>query len=293
MNNNQKIFFDLQEKFTSIIYEYYDKQIIELAKLQKKNKDKLVQEIAKILLNETIKDEILDLSMSRKVTLRKKLYSLIDTIFKDEISKEQGFTKSLLEDVSKDKYYSNSYLYGLGVNYTLKPVKENVLKKILNKKIQGKNYSDRIWDNKNKVAKQMRVEVDQFLNGKTTVNEINSRVKKRFNQNWNNTDRLVRNEIGRVQEETNSYWRQAHDIKKVMYSATLDMKTCSDCSQYDGKVYDVSNAPTVPRHVLCRCTLISLVDEDWRPKSRYDNESKEKIDFTTYQEWKKQNLNDE
>lgn len=292
MNKYQKFFAELQEKLMISIYEIYDKEILELSKLQKKNKDTILQEIAYILLNYTIKDEILDLNAFKKVELKKKLHDLIDNTFKEEIAQEQDFAKDILNNVFKDKYYSNSYLYGLGISYTIKPVSDKVLKDIINKKIQEKMYLDRIGDNKNAVAKQVRIEVDRFLDGKTTVNQINTILTKKFNQNWYNTNRLVTNEIARVQEGANEVWREKHNIEKVLYSATLDMKTCSDCGAYDGEVYDNDKTVNLPRHIKCRCTYISLVREDWKPKFRLNNITKERITWQTFQEWKqKQNLN--
>lgn len=290
MNKYQKLFADLQEKFTALIYEKYDKEINKIAKIHKVSKQIILDEIARTLLQYNINNNILDLSMFDKAKLRQELFNLINETFKEEYKQESMFTKDFLDNVAMDKIYSNSYLLSIGINYSLKPVKENVLKKIINKKIDGKTYSDRIWNNKNKVAKQMKVEVDKFLNGKTTVNEINSVIGRRFDVNWTNTNRLVTDQIAIVQNEANKYWRQEHDIKKVMYCATLDMKTCSDCGQYDGKIYDVNKAPSVHRHVGCRCDLLSIVNENWKPKSRWDNESKNRINWQSYEEWKKNNV---
>ena len=290
MNKYQKLFADLQEKFTALIYEKYDKEINKIAKIHKVSKQIILDEIARTLLQYNINNNILDLSMFDKAKLRQELFNLINETFKEEYKQESMFTKDFLYNVAMDKIYSNSYLLSIGINYSLKPVKENVLKKIINKKIDGKTYSDRIWNNKNKVAKQMKVEVDKFLNGKTTVNEINSVIGRRFDVNWTNTNRLVTDQIAIVQNEANKYWRQEHDIKKVMYCATLDMKTCSDCGQYDGKIYDIDKAPAIHRHVMCRCDLLSIVNENWKPKSRWDNESKNRINWQSFEEWKK-NLN--
>lgn len=293
MNKYQQFFYDLQEKFMILLYEIYDGKIDTIREKQINNRDRFLNELAQILLNYNIDNNALDLSMLEKSKLKNSLNSTIDYIFKDEYDFEKTTTDEILEGVAKDKYYSNSYIYSMGIDYNLKVVSDKILNQILNKKIQGKTYSDRIWENKNKVAATLKKEVKDFLNGNTTVNEINSRVSKRFNQNWNNSKRLVTNEIGRVQEEANTHWREKHNIKKVMYCATLDLKTCSVCGALDGKVYDNDNAPNLPKHVICRCTLISLVNENWRPKQRIDNETKQRIDWQSYEEWYKSQSDNE
>ncbi|MDU1068182.1 minor capsid protein [Clostridium sp.] len=288
MNRYQKFFAELQEKFTKMLYEEYDLEANKLHELQNANKDILLQKIANIMLNYNISNEFMNLDNKDRLNLRDELFEMISNSFIDEIKSEKENTSNILNNCAKDKFYNNCYLYEFGViNYNLKKVSNKVLKDIINVKIEGKNYSDRIWSNKNDLSKKIKVEVNDFLNGKTSVNEINTRISKRYNQNWDNTNRLVTNEISRVQEGANEVWRDNHNIKKVLYSATLDKHTCSDCGEYDGKVYDVDKTPVdLPKHVRCRCTYISLVSKNWRPKLRMDNETKERINWQSYTEWK-------
>ena len=289
--NNNKLFNELQVKLAQEIYKKYDKIINKVAKLHKISKQAILDKVARIILEQNVVDSVMDMDTATKTRLRKQLNEFIKEVFKTEYEEENTIVKDTLYNVAQDKYYSNCYLYSLGVNYTLKPVKEDVLKKIINKKINGKNYSSRIWSNKNKVAKQMRVEVDKFLNGKTDINTINGIISKKFDVNWNNTNRLVRDSIGRVQWEVNKVWRKQHNISKVMWDSTLDMRTCTDCQEYDGKIYNANNTPH--QHILCRCELIPLV-KGWKPVERWDNENKRRISYKTYKEWfKEQDLNNE
>lgn len=289
MNKNQQFFADLQEKFTKLLYEEYDLEVDELEELQKTNKDVILQKIANIMLNYNISNEFMNLNNKDRLEIRDELFNIISNCFIKEIEAEKNKTSELLNNCAKDKFYSNCYLYSFGVvNYNLKPVSNKVLKDIINVKIDGKNYSDRIWNNKNDLSKKMKVEVDQFLNGKTSVNEINSRISKRYNQNWNNTNRLVRTEIAKVQTQANEVWAKDYDIKKQLFMATLDFKTSKMCQNYDGKVYnyDDSSKPIPPLHPNCRSCLINIVDKDWKPKLRMDNETKERINWQSYKEWK-------
>ncbi|WP_455796196.1 minor capsid protein [Clostridium butyricum] len=281
----QKLFAELQVALAEEIYKQYDKVTNKVAKIQKTNRQTILDAVARIILEEEVVDGVLNLSTASKTRLKKELNKLIKEVLRGEYEAESDIITDTLFDVAKDKYYSNCYLYGLGVSYTVKPVTEAVLRQIVNKKIDGKTYSNRIWANKDKVAKQIRVEVDRFLNGKTDINSINSRISSRFNVNWNNSNRLVRDSIGRVQWEANKVWRKEHNIKRVMWDATLDRRTCSDCQVRDGKVYDADNTPS--QHILCRCELIPLV-EGWKPTQRWDNEAKERINYKTYQEWYKE-----
>lgn len=289
MNRSQKFFAELQEKFTKLLYKEYDLESNKLEELQKTNKKIVLEKIANIMLNYNISDEIMNLNNKDRLEIRAELFEIISNCFIKEIEAEKNKTSELLNNCAKDKFYSNCYLYSFGVvNYNLKPVSDKVLKDIINVKIDGKNYSDRIWNNKNDLSKKMKVEVDQFLNGKTSVNEISSRISKRYNQNWDNTNRLVRTEIAKVQTQANEVWAKDYDIKKQLFMATLDFKTSKMCQNYDGKVYnyDDSSKPIPPLHPNCRSCLINIVDKDWKPKLRMDNETKERINWQSYTEWK-------
>ena len=289
MNKSQKIFKELQQYFTETIYKKYDAEIIEIAKFQNKSKETILNELGQFLLRHGDIDSN-GLKNKDRIIERIKFQNLIDKVFTQEIAYETKKCEEIHTKVAEDKFYTNEYIYSIGViDYNLKPVTDEMLKKIINNKIEGKNFSDRIWNNKNKVAKELKLEINKFLNGETDIGQISSKIEKKFNANYYNSNRLVRDSIGRVQEEANSEWRKEHNIKYVMWDSTLDSRTCSDCGSLDGKVFEDGEAPYCPKHPLCRCTLISLVNKDWRPTTRYDNLNKSKINYQTYQEWKKEN----
>ena len=165
-------------------------------------------------------------------------------------------------------------------------IRNKDLDKIINKTISGKNYSDRIWDNKEELAKIVKADIKKFLNGEIDVNSISKKIKERYNTNAYVSKRLVTTEVARVMEESNNLWEKQNNIKYVMYSATLDSKICKDCGEHDGEVFEVDKKPIkLPKHPLCRCTYISLPSKEWRPKTRLDNKTKENINYKTYKEW--------
>ena len=191
LNKNQELFAKIQDNFTVEIYRKYENKIKEIINNNANDEKKIMQEIANIILNYEVSKEVMKLSNIEKKQVKQKLNALIEATFMAQITFNKDFLENLLAEVIKDKINSNNFL----INYALKPVKQNVINKILNEKINGKNYSDRIYSNGNKVAKRMKKEVDLFINGKTTVNEISNRISKEFNINKNLIKRLSNNEI--------------------------------------------------------------------------------------------------
>ena len=292
MNNYQQLFIDLKIKLTNEIYEKYNKQINEIARTQKKSVFTILDEVARIILQYNVTDAVMDITIYEKLKLKKQMNKLINDVFKDEYKIEKDIITSILNDVAEDTYYSSCYIYSIGVSYMLKPVKQNILNKIINKKIDGKTYSNRIWKNKNKVAKTLKKEINDFINGKTDVNSISKNIKYRFDVNYNISDRLVRTEIAKTQCEANEVWAKQHNIKKQMFCATLDGKTSKICQSLDGKIYDFDDEhkKIPPLHPNCRSCLIDMV-EGWKPKTRIDNETKQNINYQTYSEWKDKQKN--
>ena len=292
MNNYQQLFCDIKLVLTNEIYEKYSKQIDKIAKIQRKSKQTILDEIAKIILEYNVTNEVMDISIREKLKLKKQMNKLINDVFKDEYKIEKDTITSNLINAAKDSYYSSCYIYGLGISYTLKPVKQNVLNKIINKKIDGKTYSSRIWNNKNKVAKTLKKEINDFLNGKTDVNIISKNIKNRFDVNYNISNRLVRTEIAKVQCEANEVWSNEHNIKKQLFCATLDKRTSKICQSLDGKIYDFDDEDKKipPLHPNCRSCLIDIVD-GWKPTNRLNNETKQNINYQKYSEWKDKQKN--
>ena len=94
-----------------------------------------------------------------------------------------------------------------------------------------------------------------------------------------------------MQAGVNELWAEEYNIEWQLFDATLDGKTTEICQRYDGQVFrkDDSNKPipNVTTHICCRSCLIALPSKDYRPKTKIDNETKERIPYTNYKEWKK------
>jgi hypothetical protein len=82
---------------------------------------------------------------------------------------------------------------------------------------------------------------------------------------------------------------RATGVEQVMWSATLDMVTCPECGDLDGKFWGINeDHPEPPLHPNCRCCLCNVPPiENWSPSLRRDNETHEIIPYQTYNEWKR------
>lgn len=293
LNKNQIEFVNNTIKINEILFNLSDKEIKKLFALHKEQRDKLLQNIASIILEYKVTNEFMDLSNEEKKILNERLGNEVNETFKEQNKIEKQEMDNLLKKIAEDKFYMNCFNLDLGMDFTLKKINSKALDRIIKDTVQGKNYSDRLWSNKNDLSKILKKEIKDFLEGKTSINEISKVVKDRFNQNSFNTRRLINNETARVQSEVNEEWSRDYGIEHQLFMATLDQKTSDICRSLDGNVYDINDSkkpiPPTGTHVGCRSCLVSIPSKEWKPKKRMDNETKEHISYKNYEVWKKEN----
>lgn len=262
LTEEEKEYLYLQLYFTEELNNKADEQILELHKEQKENRDSILNEIAKIMLSYPIVESIMSIGSSDKAKLKSQLNTLIQNKIQSEINSETLKTKELLESIGKNRYNINNYINDIGTNDNsdIKSLEDETLDDIINDKVENKTWDDRFWDNKNDLQKELKGEIDNFLNGKTTVNEIEEKIKKKYNKNAYETKRLVHTEIARVQEEINQTWAKEHGVKYQMFMATLDYKTSITCRGFDGKVFEFDdiNKPIPPLHPFAVPLLLTF-----------------------------------
>lgn len=288
LNKDQQFFVKNFLKLANELYKNADKTLMNLLKKQDLNLEELLKDIANIMLKYQVKDDKMNLTLIQQKQLTAKLDKTVTNIFSDEYKEENILLTKQLKDQVKDKYNINNYLLAFGMDFTLEKISKLDLEKILKHIIKGKNYSDRIWNNKNALAKKVKHEIRKFLTGQTNLNSIEKEIRKKFEANKMCTTRLVRNEIARVQNAANEqFFKDNNEFEYLLYSATLDRHTCSICRGYDGNIYKVDDKsrPELPLHVNDRCTYILLPNKNYRPSKRLDNITKKNIDYKTYKEW--------
>lgn len=291
MNNHYR---KLSEQFTDKVFNNAADQT-ELAYLQQnKDQKQFLDMVANVLLSFTIIDSVLKISSKDRKSIESKFDVFISNISNNQFNDEKKLMEEILRAASIDKYYTEAYITQLGMDFNLQKITAKEIAKIVYSKVDGKLWSDRLWDNKKDLQKKLQNSIGEFLQGRVNVNQIEKEIKKRFNQNAYNTHRLVQSEVARCQSEANDVFADNHNIKKQLYSATLDSKTSEMCRGFDGIVYDVDDPnkriPGVNTHPLCRSCLINLPSEDWRPELRRDQENNKTINWTAYQEWYDKNI---
>lgn len=130
----------------------------------------------------------------------------------------------------------------------------------------GKDFSERIWDNRKKLAKTMQNEFTQaMIIGQGTA-DISKAIAKNMNTSYSNANRLVETELARVHSQAFMDCMAELDVEAVEILATLDSKTSPICRRMDGKVVQRKDAKpgiTIPPfHCHCRSTTVPYLGDD-------------------------------
>ncbi len=271
ITREQEKIVNLTLKFSTKLYDNGEREIEKLVKKYNTDKEKLLNEIAMILLKYKVINSIMDLKRVERIKLYKTLVHQIDEFTQMNEKTEKEVLTALLLNTAYHKFNTNNYVFILGSKLSLKNITDKEIKKILDAKIDGKLYSDRIYKNKNEVSAKLKKDIDNLLKGKTSINDIEKSISKRFGTLEEDTKRLIENEVSRVQSQVNELWMQKNNIKYVIYSSALDRRVCGYCSQYEGQVFFINERPVeLPQHVRCRCIYIPITNT-WEYPSEITN----------------------
>jgi len=209
-------------------------------------------------------------------------------------------------DAAMRKIYSSDYYHtayeiqkGIGIGREIASIDQNKLLKILSKPwaVDGKNFSERIWGNKNKLINELHTELTRnIMLGKAPDKAIENIAKKMGTSKYN-AGRLVMTESAYFSAAAQRDCFGDLGVEKYEVVATLDSHTSDICQRLDGKVFDMKDyEPGVtapPFHVWCRSTTVPYFDDDFEsPGERAARDEDGKTYYVPagmkYSEWKKE-----
>lgn len=143
----------------------------------------------------------------------------------------------------------------------------------------GKNWSDRIWTNKNLLAEELRQGLVDVIATGRGHKEISKMISEKFETSFSNAERLVRTELSYLQNKSTydrylkagitkyRFLTAENEVEK--YNANHDKehqkgKVCIVCTELNNKVFLMSekavgiNFP--PIHPNCRCTILAVIE---------------------------------
>lgn len=248
----------------------------------KYSQDKLVNEISALVIDNISGDGKIILSPNLVAEVRQTVTANLNDLSNYQID----FVTDIVEDAYTTALSKTAKIIGMKTEWGL--VRQEMIDRAINAPINGKRFSSRIWDNTNKLANRIYDDVIDCVKNGEQPKRIVKKIKDDYGVSAYQAKRLVTTEVARVVNAGQmDIYRESGVVEKVMWTATLEDNTCDYCADMDGKIFDLDKAPNPVAHPMCRCTLVPIVD-DWTPTKRADNQTKENIDYVTYNEWEHQ-----
>lgn len=243
------------EEFVKSLFENSYFNLEEVNKKKEEDKKELLNEIGWLLLVYFIEDGFLKIPKSTQKTLYNRFSKKVLNMFSDETEQERATVTEILENTLHESSIFYDLEFKVELNKDTKVTGELINKdaqKFIKKKYKGSTFSKRIWENNNKISKELQNEIEKLLKGETSVNEIKKNIEDRFESGKYNAKRLVDTEVARVHDEVFKKYCKDNGIEELIYKATF-CNTCENCRKKHNKVFKIDEAPHLPQHPNCRC----------------------------------------
>lgn len=199
-----------------------------------------------------------------------------------------------------DGYYHTAYELqkGFRIGWDIAGLDQRQIEKVIRKPwaVDGKNFSERVWGNKEKLITEVHRELTQdILLGRDPQKAIDN-IARKMNASKNNAGRLIMTEEAYFSSAAQKDCFKDLGVEQYEIVATLDSHTSDICQSLDGQVFPMKDfEPGVtapPFHVYCRSTTVPYFDDDFGQigERAARNEETGKTcyvpDNMTYREWK-------
>lgn len=188
---------------------------------------------------------------------------------KEQITFRQG-----LSNIYTDQFLRQ--VYDLGQSITVKAnfnrLNPALIQKTLDYPWSGAMFSDRLWQDKERLGRNLRVELTQSMILGEGIPQITDRINKGIDTARYNAERVARTETKRVTYCAHDDVYKDTGVEEIRYRCANggDSRTCQYCRADNGKVFKRGEEPTLPRHPNCRCVYIPVVSDTFE-----DNELNE------------------
>lgn len=258
------------------LYSFYDKYakdnnitmaqaMKELTPADARANQKKLQELKKLYettSNENYLREYKKLSSRVKIT---RFHSLLDSI-NTELIKVAGEAQVVLEDYILGLYTKEhkEFLELFGIE-NKEYINENILNNIVNYPYAGKQFSDRIWANKDALINYIEQDLATGLIRGLSIQKIAKNLMDRLETAYYQSERLVRTETNYILNQAHMQGYKDAGLKRYRIDAHLDARTSKICTRMNNQVFNMEDAIVgvnmPPFHPNCRTRIVPVVED--------------------------------
>lgn len=204
--------------------------------------------------------------ISRLEALKLQIQNQVETLYGTRDKEMQDY----LIRTYGDTYYHAAYEIqkGIGLGSSVYNLDTNKVNQFIHKPwaVDGKNFSERIWEDKNKLVNTLHNKLTQsFIRGSSPY-QIVSDIAKEFNIKKSVAGRLVMTESAAYAAKAQENCYKDLGIDQYEIVATLDTHTSPICQEMDGKVFSIKEyevgVTANPFHPNCRTVTAPYFADD-------------------------------
>lgn len=202
-----------------------------------------------------------------------------------ELEKLAGTQREAMSDGLSGTYEESFYRsmfniqQGTGLAGSFTALNTRVIERAVSERWLGKNYSSRIWSNKNRLVDNLNRIIPQGMALGQNPRVIARSIESAMGTGYNNAVRLARTEFSHIANSaTYDSYKESGVVDKYQYLATLDFRTSEICASLDSQIYNLSekmegiNWPPVHPNCVLPEMVIASPDANAITKSYYSGD---------------------
>lgn len=194
--------------------------------------------------------------------------------------------------------FDMQHLTGIGFSFAEIPTKQ--IEEILKNNWSGKHFSKRIWQNTDMLASELEHTLTKgFMTG-ASVQRMSKEIADKMEIGEYAATRLIRTETTYVANMAELEAYKETGVEKIMFLATLDLRTSKVCRKHDKEIIPLEKAVPgeniPPLHPNCRSTTIEIFEDDdlsklqRRARDPETGKNKTVPADMNYKDWYKENV---
>ncbi|MDE6724648.1 MAG: minor capsid protein [Ruminiclostridium sp.] len=211
------------------------------------------------------------LRISKYDALRIQTQQSLENLF----AKQTNIVSAAMKEVYQSGYYHTAFEVqkGFGVGWDILGIDQNQLEKVIAKPwaVDGKNFSERIWSNKQRVIAEVNNELTKNILLGADPKRATDSIAGKLNACKSGAGRLVMTEGAYFGSAAQKDCFEELGVEEYEVVATLDKNTSEICRSLDGKRFPVKEfrvgVTAPPFHPWCRSTVCPCFDDDFEERT--------------------------
>lgn len=256
--------------------QYWSKRLEQIAVAGYDSSDAVMARLQKVYIEANSKIDLAltalyiqmleDGEVSNLMLYKEARYINLQNAIRSELERLGGLEKVIMSDAFDGSYKKVFMETADLLNYSIDFIPKAQVEKVINANWMGRNFSNSIWNNKNKLLKHLEKSISNSITIGLPKDQAVQNIMKVMNTGFSNADRLVRTEMNFMVNQAQKDVYEAAGFNEYKILAAIDSRTSDICKEQNQKIYRFIDATAgvnyPPFHANCRTTVIPVFKDE-------------------------------